>query len=163
MKAFRSAGMLLRAFSTRDKTFVKKLYVAYMRPTLEYASVIWNPISICLEQEVERVQRRFTKALCGMKKLAYEDRLARLQLESLTSRRRRADLVMAFKAIRGGLGVNANTIGLQLATTNTRSNGSNLVTRRTINNNVRKTFEFRVCKSWNSLPSAAKSAQSLTV
>ena len=39
-KAFRSAGMLLRALSTRNELFMKKLFMAYIRPLLQYASTV---------------------------------------------------------------------------------------------------------------------------
>ena len=95
--------------------------------------------------------------------MSYEEQEVHLQLDFLANRRYRVDLLMAFKALRGGLRIDANTIGLQLAASNTRSNGSNLVTCRTVNNNFRKTCEFCVRKSWNSLSSTAKPTQSLTV
>ena len=67
--------------------------MVYVRPVLEYASVIWSPSTISLQQDIERVQRRFTKRLHGMRPLPYEERLAHLHLESLTERRCRADLL----------------------------------------------------------------------
>ena len=64
-KASRTSGMLFRAFSTRNKAFILKLYVAYVRPILECISVAWNPIGIGLESDIEKVQQTFTKRLCG--------------------------------------------------------------------------------------------------
>jgi len=46
---------------------------------------------------IERVQRSFTKRLPGFKSLSYTERLLRLNLESLESRRVKADLVLLFK------------------------------------------------------------------
>ena len=46
---------------------------------------------------IERVQRSFTKRLPGLKSLTYTERLLRLNLESLESRRVKADLVLLFK------------------------------------------------------------------
>ena len=50
---------------------------------------------------IERVQRSFTKRLPGLKSLSYTERLLRLNLESLESRRVKADLVLLFKVIHG--------------------------------------------------------------
>ena len=73
-KACRSAGMLFRALLTRNGLFMKKLFVAYIRPILEYVSTVWNPPSIGMVQDIDRVQRRFTKRLQGHRLLSYEDR-----------------------------------------------------------------------------------------
>ena len=81
-KASRLSGMIYKAFSTRSEQFIKKLFVVYVRPVLEYASVIWSPSTTSLQQDIERVQRRFTKRLHGMRPLPYEERLAHLHLES---------------------------------------------------------------------------------
>ena len=48
---------------------------------------------------LERVQRRFTKWLPGMKAFTYHQRLVKLRLESLEFRRIRLDLVFAYKVI----------------------------------------------------------------
>src|SRR5664279_1319124 len=54
-----------------------------------------------LELCIERVQRRFTKTLPGLKDLTYEDRLKHLKLPSLELRRLHADLVYCYKIIFG--------------------------------------------------------------
>ena len=59
--ALRCSGMLLRAFSLRQRAFMLKLFITYVRPIVEYASSVWNPTLIGLRSEVENVQRRFTK------------------------------------------------------------------------------------------------------
>ena len=161
-KASRSAGMLYRAFSTRNEVFIVKLYVAYVRPILEYASVVWNPTRIGLQKDLERVQRRFTRRLRGLRDMPYDKRLEHLQLISLKDRRLHADLAMAFKALRNVLGVSANTIGLQLqSNAPTRSNGINLVVHKAVNETVAKVFKYRIAKQWNDLPSRVKLALSL--
>ena len=80
-KASRASGMLFRAFSTRSKAFVWKLYVAYVRPILECISVAWNPIGIGMESDLEKVQQTLTKRLCGSNSMNYESRLKHLKLE----------------------------------------------------------------------------------
>lgn len=120
-KASRLSGMIYKAFSTRSEQFIKKLFVVYVRPVLEYASVIWSPSTISLQQDIERVQRRFTKRLHGMRPLPYEERLAHLHLESLTERRCRADLLTVYKVLHNALDVRPHNVGLQLSTASTRA------------------------------------------
>ena len=101
-------------FSTRDQTFIKKLHVAYARPILEYVFPVWNPITVGLQKDLERVQRRFTKKLFGLGDMSYVKRLAHLHLNTLVYRCNHADLVIAYKALHGLLGISKDSIGLQL-------------------------------------------------
>jgi len=52
--------------------------VVYVRPILEYNSVIWWPSLVRDIQQLEKAQRRFTKRLLGMKSLSHSERLRRL-------------------------------------------------------------------------------------
>jgi hypothetical protein len=75
-KASRAAGMLHKVFATRSMDLQVKLYTTYVRPIVEYLTVIWNPESVSLSDSVERVQRRFTKRIHGLRWLPYEERLS---------------------------------------------------------------------------------------
>ena len=74
-KASCECGMICRVFSTRNHTFLKKLYMAYVRPILDNASVIWNPSAVGLEDDIERIQRRFSKSLNLLNSVSYDERL----------------------------------------------------------------------------------------
>ena len=77
---------------------------------LECASAVWNPSSVGMVQDIERVQRTFTKLLRGLRLLSYEDRLAYLHLDKLEDRRRCADLTTVSKVLHGLLAINATSI-----------------------------------------------------
>ena len=72
-----------------------KAYITYVTPILEYGSVVWSPYKIGDISCIEKVQRSFTKRLPGLKNFTYRNRLAVTNLETLESRRLRADLVMS--------------------------------------------------------------------
>ena len=60
-KAHQRANAVLRAFVSRDRSLLLRVYLVYVRPLVENNFVIWSP---CLKQNieaVERVQRHFTK------------------------------------------------------------------------------------------------------
>ena len=59
-KASRLAGIVFKIFSTREPDFLKRLFVAYVRPTLEYAVAVWSPASVAVRNLIERVQRWYT-------------------------------------------------------------------------------------------------------
>ena len=77
------------------------LFKALIRPILEYANPVWNPHQRKLINLIEQVQRNFTKAIIGMKKLEYEDRLKALKLPTLEYRRFRGDMIETFKICTG--------------------------------------------------------------
>jgi hypothetical protein len=160
-KASRASGLIWRAFSTRKTPLHLSLFKAYVRPILEYGSTVWNPSSAGLTQDIERVQRRFTKRLRGLRALAYDDRLSRLNLVSLETRRRHADLLMMFKVLNGHIEITSRSIGLALSQAFTRGSGVNLSIQRARNNATAQCFRFRVGKRWNSLPLYLKAAKSV--
>ena len=72
-------------------------YTTYVRPLLEYNTVIWSPSLKCDVTAVEKVQRRFTKHLPGFRNLNYAERRSKLNLTTLELRRLHNDLVMCYK------------------------------------------------------------------
>jgi len=100
-KAHQHAGAILRCFVSRDVKLLVKAFTVYIRPLVEYNSVVWSPCSIQDIMHVERVQRRFTKALPGFKTLSYASRLKKLDLPSLEKRRLHSDLILCYKIIFG--------------------------------------------------------------
>ena len=63
-RAMRSLGFIIRNSNDFQNTAtIKKLYLCYIRPILEYGSVIWNPIYDKYIGQMENVQRKFIKYL----------------------------------------------------------------------------------------------------
>nr|CAD2197659.1 unnamed protein product [Meloidogyne enterolobii] len=54
---------LLRILKTRDSDTLLRAYKAYIRPQLEYATEVWNPTKKGLINEIEKVQKHFTRRL----------------------------------------------------------------------------------------------------
>ena len=73
LKATRLVGMVLKAFSSRNVEFMVKISAAYIRPVLEYASIVWSPSSVALIDLLNKVQRRFTKRLRVMFRVSVND------------------------------------------------------------------------------------------
>ena len=98
--ARRKLGLLFKCFCTRNPAILTKAYTTYVRPILEYASVIWNPVYIGQLFQIESVQRQFTKRILP-DNLTYSERLRKLNLESLEMRRLKTDLIMMYKLLFG--------------------------------------------------------------
>ena len=93
-------GQIKRTFTHKSATVVKKLYTSLVRPRLEYCTQACRP---WLQQDVnllESVQRRMTRLIPGWAdKYTYEQRLRKLHLTTIETRRLRADLIEVFKMI----------------------------------------------------------------
>ena len=60
-KANAIMGMIRHSFSFLGCNLFKKLYVAFVRPHLEYAQVVWAPHHIKYINMIENVQNRAAK------------------------------------------------------------------------------------------------------
>ena len=73
------------------------LFKALVRPILEYGNSVWNNNSRKNADDVEKIQRTFTKLISEVRHFDYEERLVLLNLPSLEFRRFRGDLIEMYK------------------------------------------------------------------
>ena len=78
-----------------------RAFVTYVRTLMEYNSVVWSPDLKRDIDAIEKVQRRFTKRLAGLKKLSYGQILKLVNLPSLELRRLHTDLLWCYKIVFG--------------------------------------------------------------
>jgi ribonuclease P/MRP protein subunit RPP40 len=90
---------MFKVFRHLDFETLKKLYKVYIRPLLEYANVIWSPHLHRDIDTLERIQRRATKRVAGLRSIPYATRLQMLDLPTLQHRRRRGDLIWTYKIL----------------------------------------------------------------
>ena len=100
-KANSMLGQLKRTINYWDKTKLRQLYTAYVRPHLEYASPVTCPYLTKDIKILESVQRRATKLVPELRNLPYLDRFERLNLTTLEERRKRGDAIQFFKLTKG--------------------------------------------------------------
>jgi len=70
-KAHKRANLILRTFESRDIDLLVRACLAYVRPIVEYNSMTWSPDTVKDIEAVERVHRRFTKRLPGLRQCSY--------------------------------------------------------------------------------------------
>ena len=98
-KHVETLGMIFKSFNSNDPDVILPLYNAYVRSTLEFGSLIWCPYRKKYSTMIESVQRRRTKRLANMKSLQYKDRLQRLNMYTLQTRRLRYELIFLYKIV----------------------------------------------------------------
>ena len=97
-------ALVLNNVKTVDNSVLLKLFKCFVKPLLEYASVVYYHIGLI--DLTEKVQLRLTKKLCGMNDISYSHRLELCNLEVLELRRLHIDLIMMYKILNGVICVN---------------------------------------------------------
>ena len=98
--ALMCAFQVLHSFPSRNIWTLLKAYTTYVRPKLEYNTVVWSPFLQKNINVVESVQKKFTRHICIRCKISfnsYSDRLSKLNINSVEYRRLEFDLILMFK------------------------------------------------------------------
>ena len=69
---------MLKFFKTSDITALRRLYVVYVRPKLEYNTPIWSLYPIKYINQLESLQRKYTRLICNCCNIANTSYLERL-------------------------------------------------------------------------------------
>jgi len=109
LKANRILDIVNRQLRDLDRKNFLIIYKGFSRPHLEYAIQTWCPYQKGDIEHLEKVQRRATRLVNGYRKLPCEERLRKLGLTTLQTRRLRGDLIETFKIITGKEQVNRET------------------------------------------------------
>ena len=142
LKASRLSALLSRAYVSRDKAALMKLFNTHVRPIVEYAAPIWNPTEQGLTAQLERVQRRFTRMLFVQRTLNCEARLKELEIMSLAARRDCLDLIMTYKLLHGLVDTDVNKLNIVINSYNTWGDGTNIAVNRLGTAYVEKSFTY---------------------
>ena len=85
-KAMSKLRVIKRTFKYFDKKSFTTLYKTYVRPHLEYSVQAWCPYLKRDITELEKVQRRATKLVPGLRHLSYPERLQQMDLYTVLSK-----------------------------------------------------------------------------
>ena len=151
-KALTRSYLLRRCFVSRDTATLVRAFKVYVRPIVEYCSVVWSPHLIKDIAMLESVQRKFTKRLPGLWNVEYTQRLKRLGLERLDVRRLRIDLVMAYKILFGHVMVDSTQFFTLSHNTITRGHNYKLYAPAISSDTRKYFFSNRIVQIWNELP-----------
>ena len=162
-KAFQRLGLINKVFENRTETSLLHLYKSFVRPIVEYSSVVWNPYTSCNINKLERIQKRMTRMPQRIRHLPYRDRLKSLNLLSLQSRRLRAQVILIFKMFQCEPLQDLNNYFTFSSSTKTRGHRYKINTKSAKSNYRLRFFTVSAIVTWNSLPEKAVNAPSLSV
>ena len=158
-KANRMLGLIRRTVINLNPVIFKRLFIALVRPHLEYCGIISHPRLICDKKAYENVLRRSCKLIPGLKTLTYDQRLRELQIPSMQFRFIRGDLIEVYK----WFNVYKCQPKLFDSTNRTITRGHHFKLKKEYCRlDIRKDFfTMRDIDKWNSLPNSTVCAKTL--
>jgi hypothetical protein len=161
-KALQRSSTLFRGFASRNLQLMRKAFITYIRPIVEYNSILWSPNLVYLIDLIESVQRKFTKRITSLSSLPYSSRLNRLNLQPLELRRLHLDLTNYYKILNGMSPLTPTDYFIIYSPIiSTRSNMPSLLKPLHASSKLASSFFYRSVDAWNHLPSNIKLLTSL--
>jgi hypothetical protein len=161
-KAFSRLGLIYKLFHIKSSKNILQLYKTFVRPILEYSSIIWNPHTKCFIEKLERVQKRMCRMIPGLRNLPYDQQLKKLRIHSLTTRRTRYQLIMVYKMYHNIGGLNFNNFFSVVMNKRTRGHNSSLNTKFARTNYRLYYFTVQIIDMWNKLSQEGIDAPNLS-
>ena len=146
----------------RKKNF-KPIYNAFVRPHIEYCIQAVGPYMVQNFKALEKVQRRATKMVHGLRNVPYRERLKRPELSCLEQRVLRGDLIETYKIMTGKTMLDPDHFFERDSNDRTRGHQLKLKKKRAKHLSRLKFFSHRVVSHWNSLPGEVVTATSTNI
>ena len=162
-KGNRTLGFIRRNLRECIKQVRETSYLTIIRPTLEYAAMVWDPTTQTLIQTLENVQRSAARFVIN----DYTNRtpgcvtsmLTSLEWQTLEQRRRISRLVMMYKIQHQLMDIDRD---LHLRPGDSRTRGQHRFFQERSNyDTLRNSFFQRTVREWNHLPDTTVWASSI--
>ena len=142
---------LLSSTLCRSPEFIMNIYCSQIRPQLEYGSHLWNTGFVGDLKLLERIQRRWTRAVVGLEDKPYNERLDALNLFSFRGRLLRQDMIMVWKIFHNLSAIAPSDLFTPSCAANTRGHPLKIQVQQTRLDVNKRFFSNRVVSTWNSL------------
>ena len=152
----------LKSTVSRSPEFMVFLWTTHIRPIIEYGSCVWNTGYVTDLSLLEKIQRRWTKQISGLKNLGYSERLRTLNLYSVQGRLLRADLIQYWKILNDKSCILPNQMFASPNLSRTRGHSLKLFHPTVMTDTRRRFFSVRCIQKWNRLPREAACAPNLS-
>ena len=155
--------MIRRNITYKDKSLIIPLYKAIVRPHLEYCIRAWNPYLRKDVDMLEKIQRRATKLIPGLRDLTYEERLKKCGLTTLETRRLMGDQIEVFTILNGYENIDSNNFFEIKESKITRGHNYTLVKNKVDWTLESISFSQRTINVWNNLSTDCVHASSVNM
>ena len=157
---------ILRAFKFKfDRRSLERMYVSFIRPTLEYSGVVWDNCNDQDKKLLENIQIEAMRIVTGATKLCSISKLYQdTGWETLEARRRKQKLIIFFKMIHGLCPDYLNELVPETVQNRARyplRNADNISTIRTNSVLYYESFLPSAIRAWNDLPNTIRNSTSL--
>ena len=92
---------ILRTFQSRSAELMLTLWKSMVIPILDYCSQLWSPSKIGEIQQIEEIQKSFTRKIKSSNRADYWERLKKFDMYSLQRRRERYRIIYVWKILEG--------------------------------------------------------------
>ncbi|GMS82728.1 hypothetical protein PENTCL1PPCAC_4903 [Pristionchus entomophagus] len=154
-KARAKINIMFKCFFSPDPHLYNRAYTTFIRPLLEYGSVVWSPHTVILANQIEDVQRNFSRRLfarCQIPYSLYPDRISLLSLQTLEHRRFISDIVFLHKSIHGFYSYDHSNLFRKAPLTRSLRRSHNLrISLPFVPPKSHSSFVIRVIERWNVL------------
>ena len=148
-----------------DRKLLETIYIAFIRPLLEYGDVIWNNCTQYEKTELDKIKNEAARIAAGATKLVFLDALYKeTQWDTLGKRRENHKLTLFYKMMYNFTPPYLSSLVppsiINLSRYNLR-NSNNLQTIDARTNQYYNSFLPSAVRSWNNLPVAVKESDSV--
>ena len=160
-RASLSMRQMKNTFKYMTPEIFRTLYCSHVRPHMEFSIQAWSPYLKKDVEKLEKVQRRATKLVRGIRNRPYEERLKILDLHRLEKRRIRGDLIETHKILSGREGLDKDKFFN--TDVDKRTRGEKKIFKQRSRLEIRKNFfSQRVVNHWNGLTEEVRVAETVT-
>lgn len=140
-----------------------RAYLSIVRPTLNYASTVWDPFTLRNINKLEMVQRRAARFTLNRysRQESVSAMLADLNWPCLESLRKSNRLLMLYKILNGHVAIDADEFVTFSTTSTRRKHRFKLNVLSPSLNSYKYSFFPRTIPEWNDLPSYIAEASSV--
>ena len=138
-------------FHSRNILIIKKLFITYIRPSLEYGSVLWNPWSNHEIEQLENIQHKFM-SLTYKHHVNYDQQLIDFDLPSLKRRRDEIDLKLYHSILHSKTRIQPTSLFNLNTRIPRRTNSLAITTPICGTSSYLHSFRVRAIHRWNQLP-----------
>lgn len=164
--ATRRLALLNKCKSILSRGTLETMYTSYIRPTLEYGSIVWNNCSTADSERLENIQLQAARIVTGAPRGTSHDKLYNeLGWSKLVNRREYTQLIMFYKMYHNQAPNYLNHLvppSVSNTTYHNLRNSNNLIPCLARTENFKNSFLNNATRLWNNLSADLRTTDTLS-